>query len=209
MKIDKSKFSAEELTQYEALIAKATVPEPESEEPSKPQKPKQPEPEGTQPPKANTPPPAGDAKPAETQKSANDALLGTLDSVQARMEQLEKSLEMKELIKTAQKYEIIGEKPEDLAKTLYTLKKSDEAGYASYIAMLDKALALVQKSGLFTEIGKASHDGTAGGSPIEKIQAIAAEIQKADPNLDHISAVNKAWEQHPELVQEYENEYNS
>jgi hypothetical protein len=125
------------------------------------------------------------------------------------MEQLEKSLEMKELIKTAQKYEIIGEKPEDLAKTLYTLKKSDEAGYASYIAMLDKALALVQKSGLFTEIGKASHDGTAGSSPVEKIQTIAAEIQKADPNLDHISAVNKAWEQHPELVQEYENEYIS
>ncbi len=205
MKIDKSKFSAEELTQYEALIAKATVPESEDTKP-KPQESKPPE--GAKPPKANTPL-ADDAKPAETQKSANDALLGTLGSVQARMEQLEKSLEMKELIKTAQKYEIIGEKPEDLAKTLYTLKKSDEAGYASYIAMLDKALALVQKSGLFTEIGKASHDGTAGSSPVEKIQTIAAEIQKADPNLDHISAVNKAWEQHPELVQEYENEYIS
>ena len=206
MKIDKSKFSAEELAQYEALIAKATVPEPEGTEP-KPQKPKQPESESTQPPKAQTP--AEGVKPAETQKSANDTLLGTLDSVQARMEQLEKSLEMKELIKTAQKYEIIGEKPEELAKTFYTLKKSDETGYTAYIAMLDKALALVQKSGLFTEIGRASHDGTAGSNPVEKIQAIAAEIQKADPNLDHISAVNKAWEQHPELVREYENEYNS
>ena len=204
MKIDKSKFSAEELAQYEALIAKATVPEPESTEP-KPQESKPPE--DAKPPKAQTP--AEGVKPAETQKSANDALLGTLGSVQARMEQLEKSLEMKELIKTAQKYEIIGEKPEDLAKTLYALKKSDEAGYTAYIATLDKALALVQKSGLFTEIGKASHDGTAGSSPVEKIQTIAAEIQKADPNLDHISAVNKAWEQHPELVQEYENEYNS
>ncbi len=207
MKIDKSKFSAEELAQYEALIAKATVPEPEGAEP-KPPKANTP-PADAKPPKAGTQPPAGDAKPAETQKSANDALLGTLDSVQARMEQLEKSLEMKELIKTAQKYEIIGEKPEELAKTFYTLKKSDEAGYTAYIAMLDKALALVQKSGLFTEIGKASHDGTAGSNPVEKIQAIAAEIQKADPNLDHISAVNKAWEQHPELVQEYENEYIS
>lgn len=208
MTIDKSKFSAEELVQYEALIRKAAVPEPEGAKPPKPQEPKQPEDDKPQ--KADTQPPQKEEKACkETQKSANESLLSSLDSMQARMEQLEKSLEMKELTKTAEKYEIIGEKPEELAKTFYALKKSDEAGYAAYIATLDKALALVQKSGLFTEIGKASHGGAASGSPVDKIQTIAAEIQKADPSLDHISAVNKAWEQHPELVREYENEYNS
>lgn len=190
MTIDKSKFTADELAQYEKLIAKATVPDKEK-------KPLEPDVE-----KPENPKPSDES----TQKSATDSLPDLLAPMRERMEQLEKSLEMKELLQVAEKYEIIGEKPEELAKNLYELKKSSEANYNAYLATLDKALSLAEKSGLFTEIGKSSHGGETGGA-VNKIQAIATELQKADPTLSQVTAVKKAWELHPELVREYDNQY--
>ena len=43
----------------------------------------------------------------------------------------------------------------------------------------------------------------------DKIAAAATELQKADPALDRTAAVAKAWEAHPELVQEYDAEYGA
>ena len=192
MKIDKSKFTAEELAQYENLIAKATVPEGEKSETS------------NEPTEEQKPLGAGESGQEKAEKSFNDHL----GKMQARIDQMEKSLALQELTQVAEKYEIIGEKPEELAKTLYELKKSSETNYNAYLATLDKALALVQKSGLFTEIGKTSQEDGAGDT-VQKIQAIAAELQKADPALHPVAAVQKAWELHPELVQEYEQNYRS
>jgi len=191
MTIDKSKFTAEELAQYEKLIAKATVPDKEK----KPSESKVEKLENAEP------------SDESTQKSATEGFSNLFAPMQARIEQLEKSLEMKELLQVAKKYEIIGEKPEELAKNLYELKKSSETNYNAYLATLDKALALAEKSGLFTEIGKASHGGETGGGAVKKIQAIATELQKSDPTLSQTTAVKKAWELHPELIQEYDNEY--
>ena len=91
MTIDKSKFTAEELAQYKKLIAKATVPDEEKKlseaDTDKPENPK----------------PSHES----TQKSATDSLPDLLAPMRERMEQLEKSLEMKELLQVAEKYEII------------------------------------------------------------------------------------------------------
>lgn len=215
MRIDKSKFSPEELAQYTALVAKATVPDNESDPSGNPAPESAPaggetnkgEPTQKGAPSPGTAPenpaPSGDPSPEDTKKSeVPPALAAALE----RMERMEKSIEMKGLEELAKKYEPMGEKPAELAATLYGLKKSSTASYDAYLKLLDKNLELFEKSGLFGEIGKSGNRG-GGGSVIEKIHAAAAELQKADPTMDHTMAVAKAWETHPELVQEYDAEY--
>ena len=178
IRIDKSAFTPEELATYEALIAKASV-EP-----------------GTEPEKKEEEPMA---KSAETSPEIAAAL--------ERLETLEKSIEMKGFTEIAKKYAPLGEKEEDLAKTLYDMKKSNEANYDAYVAVLDKSLDLVNKSGVFTEIGK-STSGTAG-TVIDKVNAAADEIQKSDATITRDEAIAKAWIDHPEFVEEYEADSNS
>lgn len=208
IKIDKSRFTPEELAQYQALLAKASVDpegnEEEMEEDLPPVPARQPE---------RQPAPEPEPEPEEevetekcdtrTRKSADPALAAAL----TRLEALEKSAEMEKLTGVAKKYEALGEDTEELAKTLYGLKKSDNpANYDAYIKVLDKSLDLVNKTGIFAEIGKSSR-GDEAGSVEAKIEAAASELQKSDPNLSRPQAVAKAWENHPELVAEYEQEY--
>ena len=192
IKIDKSVFTAEELAQYEALIAKGLVEDDESgllDDDKQPKK-KPFEKEGE--------------KVVETAKSAVDP---KLTAALERMESLTKSLEMKEHAEIAKKYAPLGENEEELAKSLYEMKKSSEENYNAYIAILDKSLAMVNKSGVFSEIGK-SASGTAG-TVIDKVEAAADEIMKSDAGLSRAEAVAKAWTDHPEFVAEYEKEYHA
>ncbi len=193
MTIDKSKFTPEELKQYEALIAKALVdgkekpkPEPVPEKPGIGEK-------------------GGEGK--ESEGCAKKSLPAPeLTAAIERLERLEKGFEMSKCLEVARKYALLGDDEDELAKNLYNLKKADEASCNAYIAALDKSLELVQKSGLFSEIGKSGNMG-GSGSVIDKINAVAAEIQKSNPQLEWACAVDKAWESHPELVSEYDSEY--
>lgn len=114
-----------------------------------------------------------------------------------------------EQIEVAKKYDILGQKAEELGPQLYELKKSNEAMYNTVIATLDKQVALVEQSPLFAEIGKSGH---AGGSynglhgAEAKADAKAQEIMKADPNMSYTEAIAKAWED-PALAAEYDAEY--
>lgn len=114
-----------------------------------------------------------------------------------------------EQIEVAKKYDILGQKAEELGPQLYELKKSNEAMYNTVIATLDKQVALVEQSPLFAEIGKSGH---AGGSynglhgAEAKADAKAQEIMKADPNMTYTEAIAKAWED-PALAAEYDAEY--
>lgn len=183
IKIDKSRFNAEQRAQYEALLAVAKV-DTEAE--------------------------PGDNHPAETpvagvQKSAADL---ALESALAEVQELKKSLEMKEFTEIAKKYAILGKKEDELAQTLYNLKKSDENTYNTFVSLLDDQLGLVEKSGVFGEIGKSvGAYGTVSGAEA-KIEAKAKEIMKADPTIDMMTAVAKAWEDNPDLIAEYDNELN-
>lgn len=187
-KVDKSLLSEEERKQYEALIAKASVEVDENDT-------------------AKEPAPANDdgkeEGTVETAKSASPELTAAL----TRLETLEKSIEMKEFTEIAKKYAPLGEKEEDLAKTLYDMKKSSPESYDAYISVLDKSLGLVEKSGMFAEIGK-SASGTTGNA-VDKVESAANEIMKADPNMTREQAVAKAWIDHPELIEEYESSYKA
>lgn len=191
IRIDKSVFSAHERALYEALIAKATVDPEAGEEEMEDEIP------------AFPPKKTKKAEVEDMTKSASPEMAAALE----RLETLEKSIEMKEFSEIAKKYAPLGEKEEDLAQTLYDMKKSNEANYNAYISVLDKSLGLVEKSGIFAEIGK-SASGTAGGVEA-KIEVVANEIMKSDATLTRTEAIAKAWTDHPELVAEYDAEYNA
>ena len=205
MKIDKSVFTPEELAQYEALIAKAKVdPEVDPEEAgltdgelSAPPKKK---------PREN---PEGDG-PEEKAPEDNVGKKDTSPEMSAalkRLETLEKSIQMKEYTETAKKYAPLGENVEELAKSLYGMKQTGQENYDAYLSVLDKSLDLVNKSGVFAEIGKSA--AGVGDDVLAKVEAAADDIQKSDTSLDRVQAVAKAWENHPELVAEYERAYQA
>lgn len=185
-RIDKSRLSKSEQAQLEDLLRKAANDDPEEDERDLL---------------------IGKEDDEETEKSMHPEVKKALE----RMEGLAKSMEMKELVDIAKKYEPLGEKSEELAKKLYDMKKSGDGVYNEYISVLDKSLDVLNKSGLFGEIGKSAYQGTptyggiAKSDAETKIDAIAAEIMKSNPEMSHVQAVSKAWEDHPELAVEYEN----
>lgn len=196
MKIDKSKLSAEELATLDAIEKKAGIPE------------------DTNP----TPAPAADpvAKGAETDPApaagteTDDIYKGMHPAVAEELKNLRKfreETEDRELLAVAKKYELLGKKPEELAPVLKSLKAAGGTAYADMIGVLDANLAVMQSSPAFTEIGKRGgngapvNDADAAWAQIEKK---AEEIRKSAPALTYAEAIDKACEQNPDLVQQYE-----
>lgn len=228
MRIDKSRFNEEERKMYDALIAKGLVDDSDPRYVSKA--------DGAMPEEKQVEERRieyevdGDGKEMERaddeidievknpemDKSTTKKACNTRKSAEMHPEvkkaldevhELKKKLEIGELLNVAKKYEPIGKKADELAYTLYDMKKSGQANYDEYIALLDESLAMVQKSGVFEEIGKSGRGiSFAGGSTVNKIEQVATEIQKSDPSLSRVEAVDKAWSMHPELIAEYEQE---
>lgn len=204
--IDKSRFNDEQLAQYEALVAigKAEV-DPEA---NKGEMTEETPPEVT--PKKK-PTEKAEVENMETKKSApvEVELPDFVKDAIAKSEKFIEEQQKKEMVDLAKKYDVLGQKPEELGAQLYELKKSNEDMYNTCISMLDSQVALIEKSPLFAEIGKS---GNAGGSYTglsgaeAKAEAKAAEIMKADPNMSYNTAIAKAWED-PALMAEYDSEY--
>lgn len=197
-RIDKSKFNAQQLADYEALVAigKSEVDPEGAEEEMEEEKP-------DFPPKKKPTEKAEVEDMEETKKSA-PAAAPELTAALEELQNLKKSFEMKELTEVAKKYAPLGKKEDELAQTLYDMKKSNEANYNAYIAILDESLGIVEKSGVFAEIGK-STGGAGTGTVQSKVDAKAQEIMKSE-NVDYDTAVAKAWED-PALMAEYDSEY--
>lgn len=192
MKIYKSNFSDEELKQWEALVAKGKVAPEENQEEMQDDIPAEPP----------VKKPTQKAEVEDMEKSASPEMKAALE----RMEALEKSFAMKEFTDIAKKYAPLGEKEDELAQRLYDMKKSNPANYDAYIAILEKSLGMVEKSGLFAEVGK-SFSGNPAGGTVAKVEAKADEIMKSDSSLTREEAIAKAWIDNPELIREYDEEY--
>ncbi len=137
-------------------------------------------------------------------KKALDEAAKLRKAQDAKIEELTKSLEIKDLTAVAKKYEIIGKKADELAPKLYELKKAGGTAYDDTIALLDEQLALVEKSGLFGEVGHNTSGGIGAGGELD---AKAAEIQKANTGMSHAEAFAKAYETYPDLAAQYEKTY--
>ena len=135
-----------------------------------------------------------------------DIYKGLHPAVKAELERLRKAVdaqEDRELEAVAKKYEAIGKKPEELVPVLKSLKGTP--AYDEMISVMDAAVDAVEKSALFTEIGKTGH-GT--GDAMKQASEKAAEIMKADPGLTHAQALDKVFEMNPELAAQVEKEGN-
>ena len=177
MNIDKSKLIAEEQATLDALLAKGAGTKPAE-------------------PAAGSNPQTGD----------DDIYKGLHPAVKAELERLRKAVdaqEDRELEAVAKKYEAIGKKPEELVPVLKSLKGTP--AYDEMISVMDAAVDAVEKSALFTEIGKTGH-GT--GDAMKQASEKAAEIMKADPGLTHAQALDKVFEMNPELAAQVEKEGN-
>ncbi|MCL2215405.1 MAG: hypothetical protein FWB91_00160 [Defluviitaleaceae bacterium] len=184
MNIDKSKLTPEELAALEAIEKKYGNP-------------------------AETPPvatpAAGDNVAAPELHPEVKKALADIQALTAQNEELQKSLEVKDLSIFATKYEVLGKKADELAPKLYELKKAGGTVYDDYVALLDEQLTLVEKSGMFGEIGSArSMMGIASGN---ELTAKTAEIRKANSGMSEADALVKAFEENPELAAKYEAEY--
>lgn len=184
--VDKSLLTPDEAATLDALIAKASI-EKEEEDPKAGKL------------ALNT----GATEEEEEKKELSPEVKKALQE----MEELKKSYEMKELESIAKKYEVLGKKASEEAQTLYNLKKSGEANYNAYVAAMDAQVDLVEKSGLFSEIGKSgnfNYRAVAKSEPETQVETIAKSYMEADSTLDYNSAVAKAWENNPDLMAAYE-----
>lgn len=145
-------------------------------------------------------------KAAQHGAGPDDVYKGLHPAVAAELAELKKwreSAEEKELAEIAKKYEIIGRKSEELVPVFKSLKAAGGTAYNDMIAMLDQTVDAVEKSGVFSEVGKSGHGG--GESSAEaKISTIAKKYIEEDPALSYSQAVTKAWENNPQLLEEYD-----
>lgn len=158
--------------------------------------------------KASTP--VVDPAKAKEEAEKGAKLPPEVEKALAEVEEMKKSYEMRELEAVAKKYEVLGKKAADEAQTLYNLKKSGEANYNAYIAAMDAQVDLVEKSGMFAEIGKSGGFGYASvakSEPEAKVEAIAKSYIEKDPSMDWNTAILKAWENNPELMSAYDASY--
>lgn len=150
--------------------------------------------------KANTP--------AQGTDGGEDIYKGMHPAVRAELENLKKfreATEERELEDVAKKYEIIGKKKEELVPVLKSLKAAGGTAYTDMIAVLDGAVAAVEKSGAFAEIGKSGGAGTTDGAAWTKAETQAAEIMKSK-NVTKAQALDEVFRNDPELAAECEKE---
>ena len=191
--VDKSLLSPEEAAQLDALIEKACTTEKACGKETC-QK------EDMKPGKVNP-------EAAQEEEEKNAELPPEVKKALEEVQEMKKSYEMTALTEIAKKYEILGKKADDEAKILYDLKKSGDSNYNAYVAALDAQVDMVQKSGMFTEIGKSgnfNYGPVAKSEPETKIEGIAKSYMDKDPTLDYNGALAKAWENNPQLMAEYD-----
>lgn len=151
----------------------------------------------------------GEKKP-DVKKAApatEDIYAGLNPYVAAELQRLKKradDADEKELTEIAKKYEIIGKKSEELVPVLKSLKNAGGSAYADMIGILDASVEAVSKSNMFTEIGKSGGYGGSEPDAWSKIEKKADEIQVANPDMNRQAAIDKACQQNPQLVHEYE-----
>ena len=145
----------------------------------------------------------------ETGTAADDIYKGLHPAVRAELEGLKKfreAAEDRELSEVAKKYAVIGKKEEELVPLLKSLKAAGGTAYNDMLAMLDQTVTMVEKSGIFSEIGKSGHGGSGTGSAEAKIEGIAKGYMEKDPALSYNAAIAKAWENNPDILGEYDDE---
>lgn len=137
----------------------------------------------------------------QVQEAVNKAMEGVTKNFTSMMEKIMEPIQQKSLEEVAKKYELLGTKAEDLVPVLKSMKETSDEAYNNFIASMDNNLAVIQKSGLFEEIGKSggAHTGNNDTEGVAKMNAKVAEIKKSMPNLTDAQAQDIVMQNDPEL----------
>lgn len=134
--------------------------------------------------------------------------LPPVSSVEKRQEQeiiaLKKQLAQQEFLAMAKKYESLGKNPEEFAPTLQQLKEVDEPLFGEVCALLDQQVILMEQSKWFVEIGNNTQGEGTGA--LNQLRALAQGKEKKE-NISPAQAMVSAYEENPELAEEYEKSY--
>lgn len=159
---------------------------------------------------AGDPVPAADPTESASEPSeGEDIYKGLHPLVKAEIQSLRKfreDAEDRELHEIAKRYAIIGKKPEELVPMFKNLRAAGGTAFDDMVAVLDQAAKTAENCGAFSEIGKSGHGSSTTGNVEAKIATIAKGYMEKDSSLDYTTALAKAWEDNPELVEEYEDE---
>lgn len=144
-----------------------------------------------------------------TAPEADDIYKGLSPAVKAELEALRKfrsDAEDNAIREVAKRYAVIGKTEEELFPVLKNMKAAGGTAYDDTIAMLDKAVDTIEKSAVFTEIGKSgSHGATTDGAAWAKAESQAAEIMKSK-NVTKAQALDEVFQNDPALAAECEKE---
>lgn len=197
MKIDKSKLTDAERAFLESIEKRCDTEEgdnPSGNEPAAPQTAEVPTVTKSAPKTEETP----------AVQEPDNIYKGLHPAVAAELEELKKfkqAAEDRELEDVAKKYEVIGKKKEELVPLFKSLKSAGGTAYNDMIAVLDQAVDAVEKSGVFSEIGKSGHgSGTADGSAWAEADAKAVELMKSKAGLSKTQALDEVFVTNPELA---------
>ena len=115
--------------------------------------------------------------------------------------------EDKEILEVAKRYEILGRKEDELFPVLKSLKASSQDAYDMMVKSLDASKEAVEKSGLFTEVGKSGHGASApeGTGAWAQAEQRAAEIMKSK-NITKNQALDEVFVADPALAKKCEEE---
>lgn len=152
--------------------------------------------------------PAAETTPTTHTEDTDSIYKGLHPAVRAELEGLKKfreDAEERELTEVAKKYTIIGKKEEELLPLFKSLKAAGGTAYNDMIAVLDQAVAAVEKSGAFSEIGKSGH-GSMDGSAWAEADAKATELMKSKAGLSKAQALDEVFLANPELAEKCEKE---
>ena len=139
----------------------------------------------------------------------DDIYKGIHPAVRAELEGLKKfreAAEEKELAEVAKKYAIIGKKEDELVPLFKSLRSVGGTAYNDMIAVLDQTVEAVEKSGVFSEIGKSGHGGSADGGAWAEAETKAVELMKSKTGLTKAQAIEEVLMADPALVERCEKE---
>lgn len=129
-------------------------------------------------------------EPKQEEPEENPAVKKALDE----MAELKKSIEMREMVELAKKYEPLGKHAEETAEMLYELKKSNESVYNDVIAVYDETLRMQESAGIFKEYGT---NRTGFGST--ELETTVTELKKSYPEKSRTELVELAYRTNPNL----------
>lgn len=139
---------------------------------------------------------------------AGDIYKGLHPAVKAELERLKKfreEAEDRELAGVAKRYAIIGKKEDELVPLFKSLKAAGGTAYQDMVAILDQAAEAVEKSGVFSEIGKSGY-GSSDGAAWAEADAKAVELMKSKTGLTKAQALDAVFMENPELAERCEKE---